>query len=62
MSIRNMLISGKARIVYFGTLLFFSGFLFNRIGEGKSRVWYIAILLNLILLVSTARWIRKNDD
>lgn len=62
MSIRKILVTRNARIVYLGCLGFFSGLLFNGIGQGKSWVWYIAILLNLILLVSTARWIQKKDD
>jgi len=62
MRIRNMLVSRNVRIICLATLVFSSGLIFDHTGDGNNRLWYLALLLNLILLVATARWISRKDD
>jgi len=56
-----MLASKNAMAIYLGILLFLSSWFFNQLWNNPSWVWYIAIALNLILIVAMARWIRKRD-
>lgn len=61
MNFKNILVSKNARIIYLAILIFLSSLLFNQITVRSSFVWYVLIALNLILLVATARWLRKTD-
>jgi len=47
--------------IYLGILLFLSSWFFNQLWNNPSWVWYIAIALNLILIVAMTRWMRKRD-
>jgi len=61
MDYKNIMVSRNARIVYLAVLVFLSSLFFKQIGKSNSLLWYAAIALNLILLLATARWIRKAD-
>jgi hypothetical protein len=61
MNFKNILISKTARIIYLAILIFLSSLLFKQITVESSFEWYILIALNLILLMATARWLRKTD-
>jgi preprotein translocase subunit Sec61beta len=57
-----MLASKNAMVIYLGILIFLNSWFFNQLKINNSWVWYVAIALNLMLIVAMTRWIRKRDE